>query len=98
MDHSTHNRLSLAEQTAENLTGAPVYDANDEKIGTISHLHEGGVATSVVIDIGGFLGIGAKPVLIGIDDLDIMRDESGNVHAVTDWSEDELRNLPEHVD
>ncbi|NEX46493.1 PRC-barrel domain-containing protein [Pseudotabrizicola algicola] len=98
MDHSSHIRLTLAEQTEENLTGAPIYDQNDEKVGTISHLHDVGVAPKVVIDVGGFLGIGAKPVLINLDDLDLMRDTAGRVHGLTTWSKDQLRALPEHYD
>ena len=32
-----------------------------------------------MIDVGGFLGIGAKPVSVPISDLDFMRDEDGQV-------------------
>ncbi|MGZ2487759.1 hypothetical protein ACVITL_006344 [Rhizobium pisi] len=53
---------------------------------------------SVVIDVGGFLGIGAKPVAVPISDLEFMRDEDGDVHAVTNWTKDELKNMPEHRD
>ena len=27
-----------------------------------------------------------------------LRDEDGNVHAVTNWTKDELKAMPEHVD
>ncbi|MGO7205265.1 PRC-barrel domain containing protein, partial [Rhizobium ruizarguesonis] len=53
---------------------------------------------SAVIDVGGFLGIGAKPVAVPISDLEFMRDEDGEVHAVTSWTEDELKQMPEHRD
>jgi hypothetical protein len=98
MDHSTHIRLTDAEQTEEILTGAPVYDDNNEKLGTISHMHDVGVAPKVVIDVGGFLGIGSKSVLINLEDLDLMRDASGKVHGLTNWTKDRLRALPEHQD
>lgn len=98
MDHSTHIRLTLAEQTEDNLIGAPIYDMSDEKVGTISHLHGSGISPKVVIDVGGFLGIGSKPVQINIDDLDLMRDESGQIHGLTNWTKDQLRALPEHHD
>jgi len=51
-----------------------------------------------VIDVGGFLGLGAKPVAVGVTELDFMRDEDGEVHAVTSWTKDELKKLPEHHD
>jgi len=98
MDHSSHKRLSFAEMTEANLIGAPIYDAHDKEVGTISHLHHSAASPKVVIDIGGFLGIGSKPVLVNLDDLDIMRDEDGNVHGATSWTKDQLTALPEHHD
>lgn len=96
MDHSTHTRLSFAEQTEENLIGATIYGANDEKVGTISHLHQGAASPKVVIDVGGFLGIGSKPVLVNLEELNMMRDENGTIHGATGWTKDQLLALPEH--
>ena len=98
MDHSMHNRLSLAEQTEDNLIGAPIYGADDEEVGTISHMHHDADAPQVVIDVGGFLGIGSKPVLVSLQELDMMRDDDGNVHGMTSWTKDQLQNLPSHHD
>lgn len=96
MDHSLHTRLSPQEITADILDGAPIYDLEDNKVGTISHIHGDGAVTDVVIDVGGFLGIGAKPVLINLSQLDLMRDENGAVHGVTRWTKAQLKELPEH--
>jgi len=53
--------LALIELTGENLTGARVYDLNDEWIGEVSELLiEAARVTDVVIDVGGFLGSGGK--------------------------------------
>lgn len=98
MDHSTHVRLSAAEQTESNLVGAPIYGADDYKVGTISHLHGMGDGTQAVVDVGGFLGIGSKPVLVSLSDLNMMRDENGNIHGMTSWTKDQLKALPEHLD
>jgi hypothetical protein len=49
-----------------------------------------------VIDVGGFLGIGAKPVAVPLTDLEFMRDEDGDVHAVTAWTKESLKAMPEH--
>ena len=59
MDHTSHTRLAGNELTPEFLDRATIYGADDEEIGTVSHLH----GSQIVIDVGGFLGIGAKPVL-----------------------------------
>lgn len=98
MDHSTHTPLSPAELTESNLVGAPIYGSDDEKVGSISHLHHSGASAQAVIDVGGFLGIGSKPVLVGLAQLNMMRDTNGNVHGMTSWTKDELKELPEHHD
>lgn len=94
MDHTNHVRLASNELTPDVLDGATIYGADDEKVGKVSHLH----GSEVVIDVGGFLGIGAKPVAVPANQLDFMRDEDGDVHAVTTWTKDQLEDMPEHQD
>ena len=98
MDHTNHVRLSVGELTPGILEGATVYGADDHKIGKVDHVHGIGEATSVVVDVGGFLGIGAKPVSVPVGDLDFMRDEDGNVHALTAWTKEQLKQMSEHKD
>ena len=94
MDHSQHTRLATNELDAATLEGATIYGPDDEKIGSVSHLH----GSQVVVDVGGFLGIGAKPVSVPISKLEFMRDEAGEVHAVTTWTKESLKAMPEHID
>ncbi|SFZ85594.1 PRC-barrel domain-containing protein [Devosia enhydra] len=96
MDHSNHVRLSPTELTPDVLEGATIYGADDHKVGKVSHLHGIGANSQIVIDVGGFLGIGAKPVAVPVRDLEFMRDEDGDVHAVTAWTKDSLKAMPEH--
>ena len=96
MDHSNHVRLQADELVERNLEGSMIYGPGDEKIGHVSHVHGSGSGAEVIVDVGGFLGIGAKPVAIPIDRLDFMRDEGHTVHAVSTWTKDELKALPEH--
>lgn len=98
MDHSNHVRLNANELTPELLDGATIYGPGDEKIGSVSHVHGMGADSAVVVDVGGFLGIGAKPVAVPASDLDFMRDEDGDVHALTTWTKDQLKAMPEHTD
>ena len=98
MDHSNHTRLSAAEETESNLVGAPIYGADDSKIGTISNLHNSGSASQAVVDVGGFPGVGAKPVLVSLGELNMMRDQNGDIHGMTSWTKDQLKALPEHRD
>lgn len=96
MDHTNHMRLTPAELTPAILEGALVYDIDDNKVGKIDHIHASTGVVSAVIDVGGFLGIGAKPVAVNLNELDCMRDDNGQVHAVTTWTKDRLKELPEH--
>lgn len=94
MDHSNHVRLNPNELVPAILEGAAIYDSEDNKVGTVSHMH----GSQVVVDVGGFLGLGAKPVALETHQLDFMRDADGTVHGVTPWSKDELKELPLHTD
>lgn len=98
MDHSNHIRLSTNELTPETLENATIYGPGDETIGSVSHIHGTGLSSQVVVDVGGFLGIGAKPVAVPLSELEFMRDKDGDVHAVTDWTKEQLKALPEHID
>jgi len=98
MDHSKHVRLTAAELTGEILEDATIYGPGDRKIGSVAHLHGSGPSAQIVIDVGGFLGIGAKPVGVAVADLDFMRDENGEIHAVTNWTKEQLEAMPEHRD
>ncbi len=96
MDHSNHIRLSQTELTPAMIEGATVYGADDHKVGKVDHVHGTGGQETAIIDVGGFLGIGAKPVAVPISELEFMRDEDGEVHAVTSWTKDSLKAMPEH--
>lgn len=97
MDHRNHLALASSEITQANLTGAPIYGRDDDKIGTIAEVHGSGAAAEIVISVGGYLGIGAKHVRLGVDQLSLMRDENGVVHGVTTWNREEIADLPRHI-
>lgn len=84
--------------TAEMLTGANVRDLNDSSIAEISDLvltGEGQV-TDVILDVGGFLGIGARSVAIPLDRLTVAQGGAGDVAIWVDMSKEELEALPEY--
>ncbi len=94
MDHTNHVRLRSDELVPDVLEGATIYGPGDEKIGSVDHVH----GSQVIVDVGGFLGIGAKPVAVPTTQLDFMRDNDGDVHAVTSWTKNQLKDMPEHED
>uniref|UniRef100_A0A9E7ZLX0 PRC-barrel domain-containing protein n=1 Tax=Bosea sp. NBC_00436 TaxID=2969620 RepID=A0A9E7ZLX0_9HYPH len=98
MTHSKHTRLAIDELTPDILYGATIYGSGDERIGSVSHIHGSGSSSQVVVDVGGFLGIGAKPIAVALSQLEFMRGEDGSVHLVTNWTKEQLKEMPEHAD
>ena len=98
MDHSDHTRLTEAELTADTVKDAKIYGPDNDTVGTVSHAHDMGSGLQVVVDVGGFLGLGSKSVSLDARQLDFMRDSSGTVHAVTSMTKDQLKDMPEHTD
>ncbi|WP_108482141.1 PRC-barrel domain-containing protein [Oceaniglobus ichthyenteri] len=89
--------IEVDELTTEELTGARVYDQNDKWVGEVSELLiEGDQVTDAVVDVGGFLGLGEKPVLVGLDNLSFQQGEDtvGEVRVFTIMTEEELKSLP----
>ncbi|MEO6300603.1 MAG: PRC-barrel domain-containing protein [Paracoccaceae bacterium] len=98
MDHSQHAVLNAVDFVPDTLVDAVVYDGNDDKIGSVSHVHGMGTSSQVVVEVGGFLGLGAKAVVVPIKELTFMRDDDGEVLAVTGLTMDQVKALPEHKD
>ena len=85
--------------TAEDLEGSYVYGANDETVGEIGALVMGdnGEVGQVVINVGGFLGIGEKPVAVTWDELQIMKKAEGDDFRIyIDSSKEALKAQPEY--
>ncbi|NVK15086.1 MAG: PRC-barrel domain-containing protein [Rhodobacteraceae bacterium] len=85
--------------TAEKLTGAAAYDANDEWIGEVSELllTDEGKVKSAVVDVGGFLGLGEKPVELDLSKIDILRaDDGSDLRVYIPMTEEELKAMPDY--
>ncbi|MEL6360975.1 MAG: PRC-barrel domain-containing protein [Pseudomonadota bacterium] len=82
--------------TTETLTGAPVYDANDEWIGEISELLVGDDTQieKAVVDVGGFLGLGEKPVALDLTSLAVLRKNDGDdLRVHVDMTKEQLEAM-----
>ncbi|WP_417807321.1 PRC-barrel domain-containing protein [Thioclava sp.] len=89
--------VDIATLDADTLHGEGVYGPNDDKVGDISKLVKtsDGKLEGVVIDVGGFIGIGAKPVEIKANQLTVLKnDTSMTVH--TGLTEEQLKSLPKY--
>jgi sporulation protein YlmC with PRC-barrel domain len=96
--HGMTSVTDQAELTAENLIGTTVYGPNEDSIGSIGDivLSPEGEVDAVIVDVGGFLGIGAKPVAVSLDNLQFMQDASGSLYLYTQFTEDQLEAAMEY--
>lgn len=93
MDLNKNVRLSENELGEAALNGATVFGPDDERIGHVSKVVGNGPDTEIEIEVGGFLGLGARTVRVFARDLDFVRDQSNSIHAVTDWTKEELQEM-----
>lgn len=96
MDRTLYTPLDAAEINELNLIGAAIYGPDDVRIGSVAHVHGLGPTVQVIVDVGGFLGIGTRPVSIAASQLAFMRDDDDQVFATTSWTKDQVNALPEH--
>lgn len=82
--------------SASNLTGTSVYSADNKDIGEVGDvlLNKNGKIAAVVLDVGGFLGIGEKPVAIAFKDLKIVADANRNLYLHTGFTKAQLESAP----
>ena len=85
--------------TTNDVENATVYGRDDETIGSISNLIVGadGKISHAIVDVGGFLGMGAHSVKLPFGDLTVLRETAGNDLRVNlDTTKDALKAMPHH--
>ncbi|QQR37223.1 PRC-barrel domain-containing protein [Devosia oryziradicis] len=82
--------------SADDLRGIGVYGINDEQIGTIGDIvtNPDGSFDAIIVDVGGFLGLGAKPVAVGFDNLAFSADTFGNRYLFLNTTREQLETQP----
>jgi sporulation protein YlmC with PRC-barrel domain len=80
---------------ASEVIGLDVRNNNNDSIGEIRQLvvDKGGSVSGVVVDVGGFLGIGAHPVLLQWNQVRLV-DRDGKTEAVVNIDKDTLKQMP----
>jgi sporulation protein YlmC with PRC-barrel domain len=97
VDRSAMQEVDPANLTADDLTGTDVYGPNDEHIGTIGDLvlGENDSIDAIIIDFGGFLGIGVKQVAVAYENLRFLRDEGDNLILMLNLTREQMEQAPE---
>ncbi|MGY6646940.1 MAG: PRC-barrel domain-containing protein [Salinarimonas sp.] len=93
-----YSRAEATSFSVDQLLSANVYDVNDNNVGNVQDVMAGSndELEYVVIDVGGFLGLGAHTVAIGLDEVTILHDGNDSLRLYVDVNEDALRNMPEY--
>lgn len=86
---------TLGAFTAEELIDSTVIGVDGEQIAEVSDLVLGAnnEVTDVLVNVGGFLGIGQKVVALDVNSLQVTQDESGDTMIVTNLTEEQLENM-----
>ncbi|NNK16032.1 MAG: PRC-barrel domain-containing protein [Sulfitobacter sp.] len=85
--------------TSDMIEGSYVYGANDETVGEIDALlmSEDGKVEQAVINVGGFLGLGEKPVAVKFEQIQVLKNEDGDGYRFyIDSTEEKLEAMPEY--
>ncbi len=95
----TLKSLDIGTISSDNVIGTTIYSADDQNVGEISEviMTDDGKIEAAIIDVGGFLGMGAKPVAVSFSDLDFRSDDSGNIYVYTALTEAQLQAAPDYV-
>ena len=94
---STGDFNAAGEMSGHALIGATVRNENREAVGKIEDVYvdsSGGIKT-VVVSVGGFLGVGAKDVAVKWSDLKFSRDDRSIV-IMTSWTKESLKAMPDY--
>ncbi|MBS0249842.1 MAG: PRC-barrel domain-containing protein [Proteobacteria bacterium] len=86
------------ERSTANVIGLPVENAAGDKLGDINYLvlDSAGKISTVVIGVGGFLGVGEKNVGIPFNELSFA-DKDGRRVAMIDATKESLTNAPKYT-
>ncbi len=83
--------------SADDLIGTPVYDGNNNDMGEVSDVILSADSKEIeayIVDIGGFLGVGEKPVALATDRLQVAEAENGSLSIHTKLTQEQLENGP----
>jgi sporulation protein YlmC with PRC-barrel domain len=91
-DKSSLTEVPMGNIRSEDLVGTTVYGADDVKVGEIGDiaLAADQKIDAVIVDVGGFLGMGEKEVALGMDNLKVMADKDGKKYLYTPFTKDQF--------
>jgi sporulation protein YlmC with PRC-barrel domain len=94
---STGDFNAAGEMSGNALIGATVRNENREAVGKVEDVYvdNSGAIKTVVVSVGGFLGVGSKDVAVKWSDLKLSRDDKSIV-IMTSWTKESLKAMPDY--
>lgn len=96
-----YNTAKVTDLSIDQLIGKSVYGVDDASVGTVSDVtvDQGGAVQNVVIDFGGFLGMGKTQVALGFDELTILTTaDNADIRVYVDATKDQIKAMPVYTD
>ena len=92
IDKASLTELPVDKISTNDFVGTTVYGADDAKVGEIGDvvLSTDKKVDAVIVDVGGFLGMGEKQVAVGLEKLKFMTDKDGNRYLYTNFTKAQL--------
>ena len=97
MQRDGYNAVKVTDVSIDTLIGKTVYGIDDSNVGTVSDVtvDTEGAVQNVVIDFGGFLGLGSSQVALAFDELTILTDaNNSDIRVYVDATKDQIKAMP----
>jgi sporulation protein YlmC with PRC-barrel domain len=98
LDFNTMTPIDTGTLTAEDLEDIDVVGVDNTTIAEVSDvlLTPEGQVDALLVDFGGFLGIGQKTVAVGMDNLQFVQDQDGNRFVKVNATREQLDAAPQY--
>jgi hypothetical protein len=93
-----YTEVDAATLSADDLIGTSIQTFDDQTVATVNDviLNADGKVENVVAEFGGFLGFGARTVLLTMDDIEVLKDPSDNLVVRTDLTPEAIETRPDY--
>ena len=98
IDSNAASGMAASDYTADELIDGTVMGADGEEIAEVDDLVIGNdnEVVEVLVNVGGFLGMGEKVVALNVEELSITHDADGDAQIVTNMTREELEGMGEY--
>ena len=93
------DKMTTGEISASELLDENIVNAANESVGDVNDviLDANGKVASIIVGVGGFLGMGEKDVALSFDQLSFARDNDSQLVVTTNATKESLQAAPSYV-